>query len=95
MEELRIIEATNAFGMGIDKPDIRPAVHCDDLGALENYLQEAGRASRDCAHADCVLLFVQDDVEQQFRLSARSRLEWREIKVILRALCRIYSRAAR
>ena len=66
--ELRIIAATNAFGMGIDKPDIRLVVHGDIPGSLENYLQEAGRAGRDRAHANCVLLFAAEDVERQFSL---------------------------
>nr|WP_236637968.1 RecQ family ATP-dependent DNA helicase [Mangrovicoccus ximenensis] len=90
--DLRIIAATNAFGMGIDKPDIRLVVHGDIPGSLENYLQEAGRAGRDRDHADCVLLFAKDDVERQFRLSARSRLERREIGAILKALRRIDTR---
>ena len=72
--ELRIIAATNAFGMGIDKPDIRLVVHGDIPGSLENYLQEAGRAGRDRNPAVCVLLFNSEDVERQFSLSARSRL---------------------
>ncbi|WP_076392990.1 RecQ family ATP-dependent DNA helicase [Rhizobium sp. RU33A] len=87
--ELRIIAATNAFGMGIDKPDIRLVVHGDIPGSLENYLQEAGRAGRDRSPAVCVLLFNTDDVERQFSLSARSRLARHEISGILKALRRL------
>jgi ATP-dependent DNA helicase RecQ len=86
---LRVIAATNAFGMGIDKPDIRLVVHGDIPGSLENYLQEAGRAGRDRAPAACVLLFAPDDVERQFSLSARSRLARHEIGAILKALRRL------
>ena len=84
--ELRAIAATNAFGMGIDKPDVRLVVHADIPGSLENYLQEAGRAGRDRASARCVLLYAPDDVERQFGMSARSRLTRQEIHGILRAL---------
>jgi ATP-dependent DNA helicase RecQ len=89
---LRIIVATNAFGMGIDKPDIRLVVHGDIPGSLENYLQEAGRAGRDMAHANCVLLFASEDVERQFSLSARSRLARHEIGALLKALRRLDER---
>ena len=84
--ELRVIAATNAFGMGIDKPNVRLVIHADIPGSLENYLQEAGRAGRDRAAACCVLLYVPDDVERQFGMSARSRLTRREIHGVLRAL---------
>ena len=77
--DLRVIVATNAFGMGIDKPDVRLVVHADIPGSLENYLQEAGRAGRDQKIARCVLLYTTDDVERQFGMSARSRLSRREI----------------
>ncbi|WP_419914697.1 helicase-related protein [Hoeflea sp.] len=84
--ELRAIAATNAFGMGIDKPDVRLVVHANIPGSLENYLQEAGRAGRDREPARCVLLYAADDVERQFGMSARSRLSRVEIQGILRAL---------
>ena len=87
--ESRVIVATNAFGMGIDKPDVRLVVHADIPGSLENYLQEAGRAGRDRQPARCVLFYTLEDVEQQFMLSSRARLNQREIHSILKALRRL------
>ncbi len=84
--DLLAIAATNAFGMGIDKPDVRLVIHADIPGSLENYLQEAGRAGRDRKRARCVLLYSADDAERQFGMSARSRLTRAEIHGILRAL---------
>ncbi|MZR15001.1 RecQ family ATP-dependent DNA helicase [Maritimibacter sp. DP07] len=86
---LRVIAATNAFGMGVDKPDIRLVVHGDVPGSLENYLQEAGRAGRDREPATCILMFNNEDVDRQFSLSARSRLARHEIGAILKALRRL------
>ena len=90
--ELRVIVATNAFGMGIDKSDVRLVIHADIPSSLENYLQEAGRAGRDQQQAHCVLLYTRDDVERQFGMSARSRLTRREIQGVLRALQRLRRR---
>jgi ATP-dependent DNA helicase RecQ len=92
---LRVIAATNAFGMGVDKPDVRLVIHGDVPGSLENYLQEAGRAGRDREPANCVLLFNTKDVDRQFSLSARSRLARHEISAILKALRRLDTRTGR
>ncbi|HYG14124.1 MAG TPA: RecQ family ATP-dependent DNA helicase, partial [Bacteroidia bacterium] len=53
----RVIAATNAFGMGIDKPDVRFVVHMEPTDTTENYFQEAGRAGRDLQKAFCILLY--------------------------------------
>ncbi len=91
--ELRVIVATNAFGMGIDKPDIRLVVHADIPSSLENYLQEAGRAGRDGELAQCVLFFFSNDIENQFSLVAQSRLKHQEIGAILKAIRRLERKA--
>jgi len=77
--DIRVICATNAVGMGIDKKDIRLVIHADIPGSLENYLQEAGRAGRDMQPSDCILLYEQEDIENQFALNAFSRVALKDL----------------
>ncbi len=90
--DLDVIAATNAFGMGVDKPDVRLVIHLDTPGSLENYLQEAGRAGRDQEPARCVLLYDEADLDVQFRLLKNARLTQGDIQSILRALRAIRAR---
>jgi ATP-dependent DNA helicase RecQ len=68
-----VMVATSAFGMGIDKPNIRYIVHYQTPGSLEQYVQEIGRAGRDGRPAHCILLFDPADLDIQERLQALSR----------------------
>lgn len=82
----RVMVSTNAFGMGIDKPDVRVVIHMDLPDSLEAYFQEAGRAGRDGQKAYAVLLYNENDrvsLEKNFELSYP---EIEEIRRVYRAL---------
>jgi ATP-dependent DNA helicase RecQ len=81
-----IMVATSAFGMGIDKPNIRYIVHYHAPGSLEQYVQEAGRAGRDGRPAHCILLFDPADLEIQERLQALGRPSVQQLARLERAL---------
>ena len=88
--KLRVMVATNAFGMGIDKPDVRLVVHLDLPDTLEAYYQEAGRAGRDEKKAYGVVLYQTKDVED---LEERAKLQFpamAEIRRVYQALANYF-----
>ncbi len=88
--KIRVIVATNAFGMGIDKPDVRFVVHWDVPDTLEAYFQEAGRAGRDQKKSFAVMLYTQKDVEKLHDNLEASFPDYTYIKQVYHHLCNYY-----
>jgi len=85
--EVKIIVATAAFGMGVDKKDVEMVIHYDISDSLENYVQEAGRAGRDeKIKADCYVLYNDEDLNKHFNMLNRTKLSQKEIQQIWKAL---------
>ncbi|MGB0402563.1 MAG: RecQ family ATP-dependent DNA helicase [Salibacteraceae bacterium] len=91
--EIQIIVATNAFGMGIDKPDVRWVVHFDLPDTLEAYFQEAGRAGRDEEKAFGILLYEQKDISELERKTKIAFPDKELIKRVYKALGSYYQLA--
>lgn len=85
--EVKIIVATSAFGMGVDKKDVQLVVHYDISDSLENYIQEAGRAGRDPSiEAECYVLFNDNDLDKHFILLNQTKLSISEIQQVWKAM---------
>lgn len=84
--KVKVMVATNAFGMGIDKPDVRLVIHMDLPDSIEAYFQEAGRAGRDLQPAEAFLLVSNADIQQLKDNLQQSFPEMDRIKMIYKAL---------
>jgi len=82
----RIIACTNAFGMGIDKPDVRMVIHADMPDCLENYYQEAGRAGRDGKTAHAFLLYRETELQDMLLLPNTRFPDLKTIRKVYHAL---------
>lgn len=86
-DKVRIIVATSAFGMGVDKKDVGLVIHYDISDSLENYVQEAGRAGRDPRlEARCFVLYSDADLDKHFILLNQTKLSISEIQQVWKAV---------
>ena len=100
-DQVRIIVATSAFGMGVDKKDVGLVVHYDISDSLENYVQEAGRAGRDPElNARCYVLYGDNDLDKHFILLNQTKLSiseiqqvWKVVKELTRHREKVFSSA--
>ena len=80
--KIKVIVATNAFGMGIDKPDVRIVIHLDLPDSIEAYFQEAGRAGRDLKPSEAFLLVADNDIERLKENTNNSFPELKKVRTI-------------
>ncbi len=86
-DTVQVMVATSAFGMGVDKANVKLVVHYDISDSLENYVQEAGRAGRDPnLEAECYVLYSDNDLDKHFILNNSTRISCAEINQIWRAI---------